>query len=310
MAMNEFTRSVRRELVQTVPSSACCRRALLYGLLVNAECGIGGAVYAKFSADGAPELAVRLIRELYGREIEPTLSNAYGRKTAEAVIVSDKLSAALREISDPDHVSAELPFLKCRLCAGAFCAGLLLSAATFCDPDKGSRLEIRVSDPVTASRLTEFFSENDILPTLSGRNGNSSLLVKRSDDVERVLALSGANTATMELIQHKLVREFRGEVNRKSNCEVRNLSRAVDASAAHVEAIKVLRAAGMFDTLPDELQMTAALREAEPELTLAELAARHDPPISKSGLNHRLSKLLQAAEKYAAISGNKSGNKF
>lgn len=295
--MNEFTKNVRQELAENFPGSACCRRSLLYGLLINAECGIGGAVYARFTGEDTAGLAVRLIRELYGRDICPTVTNSYGRKTAEIVIASDKLSLALREISDPDRVSEKLPFLKCRSCAGAFCAGLLMSAATFSDPDRVSRLEIRVADPVTASRLTEYFSGNVIFPTLSGRNGISSLLVKRSEDVERVLAISGATTSAMELMQHKLVRELRGEINRKSNCEVKNLSRTVGAANAQTEAIRVLRETGNLEMLPEELQQTARLRETEPELTLAELAARHDPPISKSGLNHRLEKLMKAAER-------------
>lgn len=295
--MNGFTSNVRRELASRFPSSACCRKALLYGMLINGQCGVGGTVYAKITGEESTALLVKLIRELYGRETEPAVSNSYGRYQAETVIPSEKLAGALNEISDPENVSRKLPFLNCPGCAGAFCAGLLLSSATFSDPDKSSRLEIRVSDPVTASRLTEFFSGEGIFPSLSGRNGISSLLIKRSEDVESVLTLSGAVSSAMELMQHKLMREFRGDVNRKSNCELRNLSRTVDAAGAQTEAVEALISAGALNMLSEELQITARLRLQYPELSLTELALRHDPPISRSGLNHRLEKILRSAEK-------------
>jgi DNA-binding protein WhiA len=115
--------------------------------------------------------------------------------------------------------------------------------------------------------------------------------------VEDVLAIGGASVSAMASMQQKLVRELRGEVNRKSNCEVKNIRRATSAATLQLEAIKKLRASGKFDLLPDELKETAILREEEPEMPLSELAQRHVPPISKSGLNHRMEKLLSAAEK-------------
>jgi DNA-binding protein WhiA len=99
----------------------------------------------------------------------------------------------------------------------------------------------------------------------------------------------------MELMQGKLMRELRGQVNRNSNCEIRNICRAAVAAKAQVEAIKEIRASGRFAALPDELKETATLREDFPEIPLSELAAKHNPPITKSGLNHRLKKLLALA---------------
>lgn len=103
--------------------------------------------------------------------------------------------------------------------------------------------------------------------------------------------------SAMALIQADLLREFRGNINRASNCEVRNIGRSVNAASAQLEAIARLKEEGLFVGLPEELRETAELREKEPECSIAELAARHSPPISKSGVNHRLRKICEAADK-------------
>ena len=84
-------------------------------------------------------------------------------------------------------------------------------------------------------------------------------------------------------------------MNRRLNCDSANLDKAVLAAQEQMEAIRTLQTAGLLDQLPDKLQMTAALRLENPELTLSELAEEFDPPVSKSCLNHRLRKLLELA---------------
>ena len=190
---------------------------------------------------------------------------------------------------------AEPTLFKCKDCSSAFLAGILLSSANFSNPDKESRIEIRINDPARAENVLHYFEELGHRPGLSNRDGISSLIFKRSEDVEDILAIAGAVSSVMELMQGKLMRELRGQVNRNSNCEVRNIGRVAVASQNQIDAIAEIRAAGRFDGLPDELKETATLREDFPELSLADLAAKHSPPITKSGLNHRLKKLLALA---------------
>jgi DNA-binding protein WhiA len=190
---------------------------------------------------------------------------------------------------------AESTLFKCKNCRAAFLSGLLLSSANFSDPERESRLEIRINDPARAEFLLGFFADLGHSPRLSNRDGLSSLIFKRGEDVEDVLTIAGAVSSVMELMQGKLMRELRGQINRNSNCEIRNIGRAAVAAKAQIEAIREIRASGRFATLPDELKETATLREDFPEISLSELAAKHNPPITKSGLNHRLKKLLELA---------------
>ena len=289
--MKSFTERVRDEIAENLPSPQCCRRAMLCGMLINADCSPAGGVYAKLSGNACIELLPKILRETYGREATVNLQKNYGRIAAEVAFTSEKLADKLRELSG----DAEPTLFKCKDCSSAFLAGILLSSANFSNPDKESRIEIRINDPARAENVLHYFEELGHRPGLSNRDGISSLIFKRSEDVEDILAIAGAVSSVMELMQGKLMRELRGQVNRNSNCEVRNIGRVAVASQNQIDAIAAIRAAGRFAALPDELKETATLREDFPELSLADLAAKHSPPITKSGLNHRLKKLLELA---------------
>ncbi len=289
--MKNFTERVREELSGDLPSAQCCRRSMLCGILINADCSPDGMIYAKLSGRTSTELMLKLLRDTFGREAAAEYSNSYGRVSAEVSFSSDKLADKLREMSS----GAESTLFKCKNCRAAFLSGILLSSANFSDPERESRLEVRINDPARAEFLLGFFADLGHSPRLSNRDGLSSLIFKRGEDVEDVLTIAGAVSSVMELMQGKLMRELRGQINRNSNCEVRNIGRVAVASQIQIDAIAEIRASGRFAALPDELKETATLREDFPELSLADLAAKHSPAITKSGLNHRLKKLLALA---------------
>ena len=289
--MKSFTERVREELAENLHSPQCCRRSMLCGILINADCSPDGGIYAKLSGKESTELVLKLMREIYGREATAEFSKSYGRISAEIVFGSEKLAAMLREFS----FGSKLTLFKCRDCSTAFLAGVLMSSANFSSPERESRFEIRINDPARADTLAGFFADLGHSPTRSERDSISSLIFKRSEDVEDILTIAGAVSSVMDLMQGKLMRELRGQVNRNSNCEIRNIGRAAVAAKVQVEAIQAIRQSGRFAALPDELKETATLREDFPEIPLSELAAKHNPPITKSGLNHRLKKLLALA---------------
>ena len=100
----------------------------------------------------------------------------------------------------------------------------------------------------------------------------------------------------MELMNAKAEKDLRGGVNRRVNCDAANLDKAVDAAMAHIEAIHRLEERMALTDLPPKLAEAARLRKEHPDLTLTELAALCDPPITKSSLSHRLKKLTELAE--------------
>jgi len=293
--MKNYTQKVRSEILGKLPAKSCCRRALLAGILFNAETGIEDSVYARVSGRETVELAASLLYEVYGKQAEPEYVSNYGRVCAEFLITSQKLSKLLCELSDPERISDEPGFFKCPNCRRAFFGGTVLSSASFSDPEIEARAEIRVKDPARATKLTGMLSADEIFPSLSSRRGDTCLLIKTAESVEALAALAGAPVCAMELMQFGLVRTYKREVMRMSNAELRNMQTAAKASAAQLSAIAKLRRTGRIFSLGDDLRYTADLREQNPDASMSELAAMHVPPISKSGLNHRMEKIIRLA---------------
>ena len=100
----------------------------------------------------------------------------------------------------------------------------------------------------------------------------------------------------MELIGEKILKDVRNNVNRKVNCDNANIRKTCVAASKQSEAIEKLIKSGKFEELPSELKELAKLRLENPEMTLSELGAALSEPISRSGVNHRLRKLMALAE--------------
>ena len=130
--MKSFTERVRYEIAENLPSPQCCRRSMLCGMLINADCSPTGGVYAKLSGNASIELLPKILRETYGREAIVNLQKNYGRVAAEVAFTSEKLADKLRELSG----ESESTLFKCKDCSSAFLAGILLSSANFSNPDK------------------------------------------------------------------------------------------------------------------------------------------------------------------------------
>ena len=134
-------------------------------------------------------------------------------------------------------------------------------------------------------------------PKALTRGGSGILYFKQSDSIADFLTAIGAPVCAMGILQAKVEKDMRNEVNRRCNCETANLTKVVDASIEQVAAIRKLKKTGQFQELPEKLRRTAELRLKNPEATLAELAEQFDPPVSKSAMNHRMRKLVELAGK-------------
>ncbi|MBR0302214.1 MAG: DNA-binding protein WhiA, partial [Clostridia bacterium] len=127
------------------------------------------------------------------------------------------------------------------------------------------------------------------------RRSNFTLYIKDSETIGDFLAFAGATEAVFDLINLKLMREASIAINRQNNFETANIKKTVKANIVYMEAVKYLIDSGNFDSLPDDLRSTAALRIENDTASMSELGRLHSPSISKSGVKHRLDKLLQIA---------------
>ena len=173
---------------------------------------------------------------------------------------------------------------------GAFLIGGYVST------EKGYHLELVTPHLYAARQVSSLLNEAELPAGQMMRRGIHVLYYKDSAAIEDFLSACGATSAAMDLMLKKVERELRNGVNRRVNCETANLTKTVGAAARQIAAIERLEAAGLLEKLPAPLQMTAHLRQQNPEMSLNELCAAFPEPISKPGLNNRLRRLVQLGE--------------
>ncbi len=177
----------------------------------------------------------------------------------------------------------------------AFLRGAFLAGGSVTDPQKGYHLEL-VTDHWSVSReIKALLLDMSFEPRSVTRAGNYITYFKQSDLIEDLLTTMGAPVSAMSIMSAKIEKDMTNLVNRKVNCDTANVIKTVEASAQQLADIKKLRENGVLPTLSDKLREAARLREENPELSIAELAELADPPVTKSGLSHRLRKLSELA---------------
>ena len=293
-----FSTNVKEELCRGALSRKCCARAEAYGVLLFCHTfdtsGIKIVTGSPAFARRLPELFKRAFRVSFDRLPEA----GSGKKTFQ-ISAPEKLSA-IRETygSDPAgslalHINYAV--LEEEHCRTAFLRGAFLAGGSVSDPAKGYHLELVTSHYSVSRELAALLPEAGFTPKQTTRKANYVTYFKSSETIADFLTALGAPISAMELINAKLEKHLRGSVNRRVNCDSANLDKAVDAALEQVEAIERFARTRGLDALPDKLRQTAELRLAHPELTLSQLSALFDPPVTKSCLNHRLRKLMELA---------------
>lgn len=183
-------------------------------------------------------------------------------------------------------------------CSGAFLRGVFISCGSVTDPNKEYHLELVLPESSRSAALLEFITEHGmaVKETHRGRSRRAVIYIKESELIEDFLTYIGAANHSMEIMQVKIVKDFRNRVNRSVNCDSANLDKTVAASNKSAEDIRLIYSRMGEGSLPPELQETARLRLENPEMSLSELCGLFAEPISRSGLNHRLKKLAAIAQ--------------
>ena len=181
-------------------------------------------------------------------------------------------------------------------CRKAYLRGLFLKAGSISDPEKMYHLEISCEKKDFAIRLKEMLSAYDLRSKIVDRKGHYVVYLKDSGQIADFLALIQAHKSLLSLENTMVVKDVRNTVNRKVNCETANIQKTVSASLTQIEAIEYIRDHIGFEKLPESLREIARVRLENPDDSLEKLGLRLNPPVGKSGVNHRLRKLKAIAE--------------
>ena len=181
-------------------------------------------------------------------------------------------------------------------CRAAFLRGAFLAGGSITEPSKRYHLELVTSHAQASRELAALLTDMGRQPRQTARSGCQVTYFKSSGQIEELLAVMGAPRSALELKNTRAEKQLRNGVNRRVNCEAANLDKAVDAAQEQLLAIRRLYELDRVESLSAQLKETIILRETYPELTLSQLAEEFDPPITKSGLNHRLRKLVELSK--------------
>lgn len=186
---------------------------------------------------------------------------------------------------------------RCASCRASYVAGVFTGFGTVTDPEKDFHLDIKAPRFV-AVRVSSVLAEEGITPHASAKSGGKvRLYYKVSSLISDFLTYIGAGKYALEVMEAEVIKSVRSDENRKSNAELANVDRAATAAAEQIRAIETLKKHGALSRLPEELALTAKIREENPFMPLEELRMQFSPPISKSGLCHRLKRIREEADR-------------
>ncbi len=286
-----FSREQKLKITEQSSKNACCRRALMYGMLAARGRVNEGFVEILLGDSIEADFVLPLIKEFFGRDASVFNSKLGGRQVTVS-FQSNSAKRYIEEIASSEKISYSY---KCGFCKGEFLKGVFLSSGRISAPRKRYLLEFSLFE--RAEMFKEYFVSVGLCPSFAERKGERILYFKNSDMIEDFFAIADMASISFEYMNVKIENEFRNDAKRIANCETYNIKKAVNAATKHTTAIKELINNNLLSALPEELQKTAELRLQYPDLSISELAKVAVPPISKPGLSHRLNRIVKYYEK-------------
>ena len=294
-----FSAEVKTELCRTMLSASCCARAELYGVLLCCNTFTAREIRIITENEDFARRLPRLLQKAFEMEFD-RLPSEEEHKFIFQITEEKKLTEIINSFGfDPRQNSVlhiNFGLLEEDCCRSSFLRGVFLSGGSMTDPTRQYHLELATSHVQASRELQALLKDMGHRPRQVTRGGYQVTYFKTSEQIEDLLTAIGAPVKAMELMNTKVEKDLRNGVNRRVNCEAANLDKAVDAAQEQLEAIRILYELDRVESLPDKLKETIILRETYPELTLAQLAAEFDPPLTKSCLNHRLRKLIELSK--------------
>lgn len=294
-----FTAKVKSELANLDFPSQECSRSFVYGFLLYGKSFSSRSVSC--TTDYADVMAT------FENSIAQTVNVpvAVSRLKCGKYVLKIPASADRRKIIEYfDHsvnaVSLRINrgMLDADESYGTFLRGVFLSCGSIANPDKNYHMEFVVPYLNLSLDLLKILTDYGFKAKHIVRKYSHVIYLKDSESIEDMLTFMGAVNSSLELMGIKIQKNVRNKINRQMNFESANMSRSIEAGLAQVEAIEIIEKKQGLDSLSDELKEVAILRRENPDMSLKQLGENLSVPISRSGVNHRLMKIIEIADKY------------
>lgn len=267
----------------------CCNLAFLRSVFLFLAIERDGKTVLSSDRQDLLEITAYLLIRVFDLEAQVEKRMTGNRKGAVLVLPTGTRQRILQETRNVlDGACHRCPVLVIR---GAF-----LSCGTVLDPEKGYHAAFTVKGQKPTEELISVLASLGVEAKVRTTEKGNLVYLKESGKIEDLLSIVGAELYSLELMNRKIERSIRGDINRRQNFDDANLKKTVNGAQSIISAIHFLEEAGVLETLSEPLQSAAKLRMSYPEVSLKELCQRSEEELTKSGLNHRLQKLVTLAE--------------
>jgi len=307
-----FSAGVKEELIRLPMGKACCMLSEISALTQTSghlSFRGGGWIQASYRLDNAgtarrlfqllklrlgtaPKLHFTQTRQLGGRRTcVLTLS------TEDTRVLLNALHMAETDENGQIHLKRTVPRhpMTRRCCRRAFLRGAFLGAGTVTNPEKSYHFEWKAEDDQLAQTLEKLLEKCELPFQSYERKGQRVVYFKDAQQISDMLAIMGAGSSVLEMENVRIRKQLRAAATRAANCDEHNSEKMLDAGQKQAEAIRRISLARGLFTLPPALREIARLRVENPDLSLTELGEMLDPPVGKSGINHRMRRLMEIA---------------
>lgn len=308
-----FSREVKDELSKMLPAARHCKIAEIAAIISMCGCiRIDEFDHYTIVIDTENSAVSRKFYQLVkeGFHISPQLcvkTNGYQKRghtyrimieqheDAVEILKATKLMNSQGQLEEDLSIHNSV-IIQQSCCKRAFIRGCFLATGSISDPEKGYHFEIVCTTMEKANQLKDIINSFELDAKIVERKKYYVVYLKESSMIVDVLNVMEAHISLMNLENVIIFKDVRNSVNRRVNCETANINKTVSAAVKQLEDIHYIKETTGFGRLKEGLKQVAILRLQEPEVSLRELGQMLDPPVGKSGVNHRLRKLSEIAK--------------
>jgi cell division protein WhiA len=303
-----FSAVTKEELARITEQKVCCNLAELAALVrMDGTLQISNNVYAlNVTTESAPvaRKVYRLAKTVLDLPVDIVVRRKLRLKKNNSYLVKiyPRGISDLRRLGLLDENGEILPgipeeLVKSKCDKKAYLRGAFLAGGSINNPEGTYHLEIITNDPYHAEALNKLLNKFRLGSKISTRKNWHVVYIKESEHIVEFLGFIGAHHALLEFENVRVLKDMRNQVNRLVNCETANLNKTVDAAVRQVENIELVARTIGLQALPESLRQIAELRLEYPDASLKELGEMLQPKVGKSGVNHRMRKIDEIAEK-------------
>ncbi len=295
-----FSGEVKKELCELddLRENECCKFAQCYGALLMGKSFSTREIVFSTEYDYVAEHVYSLCEECFGEQL---FEKQQSKKKFKLIITDSEKIKKVYDAFGHDKKQLNLRINRGNLdddcCVAHFLRGAFLACGTVTDPNKTYHLEFVIPFLKLSQDFYKILTDSGIFAKTVVRKGCNVVYIKDSENIEDILTLTGAQRSSLEIMSIKIQKDMRNSVNRKVNFECANIERSVKAGLVQVEAINLIIKRQGIDTLPEEYKELALLRLENPDMSLKQLGEALSVPMSRSGVKHRLDKILEIADK-------------